>query len=124
MEFSDSFPTQIISSNYSNFILSLGIVQILGALVDIPILVSLLIIFSTFSLHRVTNLQINDFTNLRNNQIYRPVIGQICEWYSDLNSLRILQPSAERIPTRKVQKWKNPKPFSFSSRNSSRSRWL
>ena len=57
MEFSDSFSTQVISSNYSNFILSLGIVQILGALVDIPILVSLLIL-STYSRRTVTNLRI------------------------------------------------------------------
>ena len=48
MEFLDSFSTQVISLNYSNLILSLGIVQILGALVDIPILVSLLI-SSTYS---------------------------------------------------------------------------
>ena len=40
MEFSESFTSHILSSNYSTFILSLGITQILGALVDIPILVS------------------------------------------------------------------------------------
>ena len=106
MEFSDSFSTQVISSNYSNFILSLGIVQILGALVDIPILVSLLIL-STYSRRTVTNLRIYE-----NNRIYSRVIGRICEWYSGLNSnfkfLRILLPSAPLTEFR-LEKIKNAK---------------